>query len=126
MIFPKDKEPKCYLDRRNKMHIHIYWRSYFGTMSLSEEFYKLLIKCPNKYCNKIRFMLTSCFLCAIPMLLSLYFTDTDHFHLHWASTTYSPHFLELTMCQAEGSWCISINIFNALSENEVLLFSFYS
>lgn len=81
--FPqRQKELRCYVDRRKQMHIHTSWKSYFGTIIFSEEFYKLLVKGPNKCCNKIRPMLTSFLIvyALTPMLLnSIIFTDIGQF-----------------------------------------------
>lgn len=62
MIFLKHKELKCYLDRRNKS-VFILTGDLVLHNELLRRVYKLLIKCPNKYCHKRRLMLTSCFLC---------------------------------------------------------------
>lgn len=81
--FPqRQKELRRYLDRRKQMPIHTYWKSFFGTIIFSVEFYKLLVKRPNKCCNKIRPMLTSFLIvyALTPMLMnSIIFTDIGQF-----------------------------------------------
>ena len=72
--FPqRQQEFRCYLDRRKQTPIHTYWKSSFGTIIFSEEFYKLLVKGPNKCCNKVRPVLTSFLIvyALTPMLLLL-------------------------------------------------------
>ena len=72
--FPqRQQEFRCYLDRRKQTPIHTYWKSSFGTIIFSEEFYKLLVKGLNKCCNKVRPVLTSFLIvyALTPMLLLL-------------------------------------------------------